>query len=166
MAWWTDIIFKKRPDSNGANEGQQENLSFSESFRRTLKKYLYENFVDLLHFSLKFFTFLYLAISVLGFFFQKYLPDTYSHVIDALSEPYLLSLALYVVVKEVEKKNIPEPLRKKRSGELLVAFWLFLLLVSSALVLLVGEFPVNEIYKAIVSNSLGAIVIRIGTFIR
>jgi len=134
------------------------------SFQRAFRQYLYDHFIDILYFILSIFTYLYLAVSVATFFFEKYVPRAFPDIIDILSEPYLGALGVYVVVKEIERRR--GRLIKKRRGELFAVAWFFFLVVATLLTYFSAEYHFTSVYKTVVTNALAALIIRLGTLVR
>lgn len=184
MAWWQEIIKnyrarqgnfskadpshvrhkKARPKTGRAKKGRA--LNPSAGLTRFTNKYLYNNYVDLLYVSLSVFTYLYVILSALTFAFQENGPYLLAYSLDALSEPYLGALAIYVLVKEIERRNLSKEDCKKRRGELFVIIWLSFLFAATAITYFSDVYNLNEIYQTIVTNSLAAIIIRIGSLLR
>lgn len=81
-------------------------------------------------------------------------------ILQALQEPYLGALGVYVIVKEIEKHRHNSP--SKHYGEFFVGGWLLLLIVSTALVVFSPGFEFDLIYKIIVANALATLIIYIG----
>lgn len=117
--------------------------------------------IDWLYIVLWVFTYLYLG--ALAIFFFADLEGTtpvFLVFLDALQEPYLGALGVYVVLKEIRKRIRSHPSRY--FGEFFVVFWLLLLVVSTVAVL-VGPGTFDAAYKIIFTNSLAAVIIFIGS---
>lgn len=132
--------------------------------RRALKRYFYDNFIDLLYFLLSVLTYLYLGFSAVTFFLYKYVPESFSYIIEVLSEPYLGTLGIYVVVKEIERRRGKKG--KFVFGELFAIIWFLFLVSATLLTYFSEEFRLGAMYKTVVANSLAAIIIRIGIMLR
>ncbi len=163
MAWWTHLMFFRNYLPEEQNIEPKEEKSFA-IFRRALKQYIYDHFVDLLYVFLGIFTYIYLFLSIVAFFFYEKVPRAIPNIIDVLSEPYLGALGIYVVVKEIERRR--GKVRHKRFGELFAVIWFLFFISATALTYFSEEYQLNEIYKTVVTNSLAALIIRIGTLLR
>ena len=163
MAWWAHLLFFRwQLEKTPAAEPQE--VGYFALFGRAIKQYIYENFIYLLYIFLSGFTYLYLSLSVFTFFFQKSVPKVFPYLIDILSEPYLGTLGIYVVVKEIEHRRgkiIP-----KRWGEAFTAIWFIFMLVATLFTYFSDNYELGGVYKNIVTNALAAIIIRVGTLIR
>ncbi len=165
MAWWTDLITKYRSEES-QNSEQGEAKSFSLDFRRVIKNYLYDNFLDVLYISLSVFTYLYVLLSIITFVLQDEAAKLLVYVMEALSEPYLGALAIYVIVKQLELRKQQSLSRGGRRGELFVLIWLTFLLSATTITYFSEYYNLNEIYQTILKNSLAAMIIRIGSLLR
>ena len=120
--------------------------------------------VDWLYKILGAFTYLYLtALSI--FFFGSF-SERLSWVfvfIDALQEPYLGALGIYVILKEVRKRRRDYPSLYR--GELFVILWVIILAVATLTVVVSPIHKFDEVYKVIFTSSLAAVVIYIGGLI-
>lgn len=164
MAWWLHpLLFRKKPEEN-TREITKESQPLFALFRRAVSQYIYENFIDILYLVLSAFTYFYLAISVIAFFFENKTPKILPYAVDLLAEPYLGALATYVVVREIEKRK--GKTIQKRWGEMFVAVWLIFLTAATVAIYFSGSYHLNETYKTVAANTLATIIIRIGTFIR
>lgn len=162
MTWWTHLLFFGRYPEVEPHTSEKEEHTFV-AFRRALKQYLYENFIDLLYVFLSIFTYFYLGISIVAFFFPAGLPPSIPYIIDILSEPYLGALGVYVVVKEIERRRGHI---KKRRGELFATLWFVFLMVATFLTYFSEQYQLSQVYKNIATNALAALIIRIGTLLR
>ena len=159
MAWWTEILFLKNRYVTEDNE-----LGAFAAFRRAIRAYLYEKFVDGLHVLLAIFTYGYMAAAIIAFFWQESAPAAFPYMVEVLADPYLGALGIYLIVKEIEirRGNI-----KRRRGEFFAVAWFMFLLAATLSVYFFDRYnPENEIYKTIVTDSSAAILIRIGRFLR
>lgn len=117
--------------------------------------------IDWLYILLWVFTYLYLG--ALAIFFFANLKGTIPVLfvfLDALQEPYLGALGVYVVLKEIRKRRYSHPSRYL--GEVFVIFW-FLLLAFSTIAVWIGAHTFDAAYKIIFTNSLAALIIFIGS---
>lgn len=130
---------------------------------RALRKVFYDNFVDTLHHVLVVATYAYLISNFAIFFFQKLLSQTFISLVETFSEPYLGALGIYIVVNEVRRrrgKNV-----HPYFSTIFATSWMFLLLVSTALVYFADTYHFNAVYRTIVTNSFAAFIIRLGTIL-
>ena len=122
-----------------------------------------KGFADWLYRILGFFTYLYicaLAIVYFGYIREEYLsPSLFA--IDALQEPYLGALGIYVILKEMRKRRLQHPSRYL--GELFVILWLVLLFAATAVSLISEKFVFDSVYKVIFTNSIASFIIFIGS---
>lgn len=158
MTWWIPsfLHFGSENDSGG---GKKEARAFV-LFHRAIRKAFYDNFVDTLYKILTVSTFAYLAASIVVFFFQKNLPQQLVYVIATFSEPYLGALGVYLVINELRRRA-----GKTAHPHIAAVFtgaWMALLVISTVLVVS-HVFYFNTIYRIIVTNSLAALIIRIGS---
>lgn len=155
MAWWDllrnflyNSILKKPGEENGNND-----ISGRIGLRRGA--------VDWLYYFLGVFTNLYGVALTLLFFLQRggeFL--VFVRALDALQEPYLGGLGVYVILKEIRKRRRREPSRHR--GEYFVILWAALLVLSSALVLVSPQYHFDDVYRLIVTNSLATLIIYVG----
>lgn len=163
MAWWTHLLFLGTYLDRRADEIKKEEPLFS-IFRRVVKDYLYEHLLEILYLGLGIITYVYLVLSIITFFFESDLPQSFSNIIEIFSEPYLGVLGIYVVVKEIERRR-GRPIQK-RWGDLFAVVW-FVFLVSATLLTYFSEYyHVDALYKTVVTNAMAALIIRIGTILR
>lgn len=163
MAWWTHLLFLGRSPQDHKSSPEEERPSFS-YFKRAVREYFRQNFIDFLYIVLSLFTYVYLALSILTFFFEKSVPGFLPNTIEILSEPYLGVLGVYVVVKEIERRR--GYIKQRTWGELFAIIWFFFFITASALTFYSEEYHANSIYKTIVTNALAAVIIRLGMIIR
>ncbi len=117
--------------------------------------------IDRIYFWLGYFTVFYLALSALEFFSNLHIryPE-FEHMLDALSEPYLGALAIYVVLKELRKRRGMSSLHQ---GERFVIAWLILLSAATLAVMGTDLYRFDIAYRLIISNSLASLMIYIGS---
>lgn len=132
--------------------------------KRALKEYLYNNFVDILYILFGIVTYCYLALTVTAFFFERQVPRIVPQLVDLFSEPYLGVLGIYVVVREIERRRGKHV--KNRWGDLFAAVWFIFLVVATVLTYVSESYHVTGVFKAVVTNALAALIIRIGTMLR
>lgn len=126
-------------------------IKFENSFRA----------VDILFFMLSVFTHLYGLALVLIFFTRStlYWPNFVS-ILNALEEPYVAALGVYVVLKEIRKME--HKLSSRHYGELFVGAWFLLLVVSTLTIIASPYYQFDSVYEMIITNSLVTIIIYIG----
>lgn len=132
---------------------------------KNFSEFLKNHSLDILYGFFGFITHAYLAVILLSFFLQDYIPETLIRLADSLSEPYLGVIGIYLVLKEVRirtGKLVPHRIL----GEAFVAVWVILLFVSSLLTFLSESYHVDDVYRLIITNSLASVIIRIGTLFR
>lgn len=123
-----------------------------------------EKFISLerMYFWLGYFTSFYLILSAVEFFANLHLVyPAVEHALDALSEPYLGGLAVYVILKEIRKKRRDLP--SLHRGERFVAAWLTLFAATSLAVVLSEFYRFDVAYRLIVSNSLASFMVYLGS---
>lgn len=162
MAWWTHLIFFRDYLGNPGEDEKEE--SIFAVFRRAIRQYLYENFLFILSRVLTFFTYGYLTLAIVAFFFENDVPPLLPYLVDIFAEPYLGVLGIYVVIREVKKRRGIAVL--KLWGELFAALWVIFCISASLALYFSAHYHTGEIYKTIVTTTFAALIIRIGTFIR
>ncbi|KKS87948.1 MAG: hypothetical protein UV62_C0020G0009 [Parcubacteria group bacterium GW2011_GWC1_43_11] len=157
MSWWLNIIEYLRSPENGSGNGNF-------SFKKTIIKALAESAVDFLYYAVGFFTSLYFFSAVYLFFISGGgYRDILVKIFDALSEPYLGSVGIYVILKEVRKRNLR--VRSKHFGEYFVLAWSILFLISAVLVFFRPEFTFDTLMSDITTITLALVVIYTGGLI-
>ncbi|PIR69751.1 MAG: hypothetical protein COU47_01570 [Candidatus Niyogibacteria bacterium CG10_big_fil_rev_8_21_14_0_10_46_36] len=158
MAWWTHILFAQREkDSSSRRKGGFFNTGYSK-----FKKYIKKKSIDILYILFSIFTYLYLAVSVFTFFFHTFVPDSLPFAIEALSDPYLGALGIYIVIHGIEKKR-----RKTKSkGQLFVPLWTLFFIIASVFLYFVPDQTLDTLYKTVVTNAFAAIILRVGMLLR
>lgn len=132
--------------------------------KTAIEPYLHDHLVDTLYYALGVFTYIYFALSALTFFFRTSVPNSFPYIVDILSNPYLGALGVYVVVKEIVRRR--NNTMRRRWGELFATLWLTLFVTASLATYFSEYYYLDEMYKIVATNSLAAIIIRIGTLIR
>lgn len=163
MAWWSHLLFFQSHPALRDETPQKEETPLV-LFRRAIRQYFYDNFIDILYVGLSTFTYLYLGLALVTFFFESKVPAIFPNIIDMLSEPYLGALGIYVIVKEIERRRgkiIP-----RVWSELFAVVWFFFFVAASILILFSNEYHVSMLYKNVVTNALAAIIIRLGVVLR
>src|SRR3990167_7405586 len=121
--------------------------------------------LDILYVFFGFVTHAYLAVILVSFFLQDYIPETMIRLADSLSDPYLGIIGIYLVLKEVRIRTGTS--RSYRVlGEVFVVAWVLLLFTSTVLTFVSESYHVDDVYKLIVTNSLASVIIRIGTLFK
>lgn len=120
--------------------------------------------LDLFYFLLASFTYLYLIFSAAVFFLRLgQIDPVWAELVDVFSEPYLGSVGIYVILKEVRKRR--RGFISQHAGEIFVALWLMLLVVSSLLVLFSPHFSYTLAHRTIIVNSVVVLLIYLGSVI-
>ena len=110
------------------------------------------------------FTYIYLTLLAVVFFgrLAGITPKLFV-VLDVLKEPYLGTLGIYVLLKEVRKRRKIYPSRYW--GELFVIFWMSFGVIATVLTVFSPSFNFDVVYKTILTNSLVVILIYLGGLI-
>ena len=157
MSWWISIVEYLRDAENGDNNGKF-------SLKKTITKALAESAVDFLYYIVGFFTFIYFWSAVYLFFWSGgAYHDIAIRIFDSLSEPYLGSVGIYVILKEIRKRN--SKTESKHLGEYFVYFWLLLFLIAVVLVWVSPNYHFDELMGAITTVTLASLVIYTGGII-
>jgi len=120
--------------------------------------------LSVLYASLGAFTHFYGASLALLFFTKSHaLYPVFINVLDAFEEPYLGSLGIYVVLKEISKRSGAGG--RTRHGEYFVLAWGLLLIASTAYTVFLPAYEFNLVYKLILTNGIATIMIYIGSVI-
>lgn len=155
MAWWQIIheflnkaLFKK---DNG-----EINLEETVALKKEATDWLY--------FWLGSFTNIYL-FTLTAFFFTRAMDDwkILAGLLEALQEPYLGAVGIYVILKEIRKRRYS--LTSRHRGEIFVFLWGLLLFISSIFVGFASFYSFDGIYKLIITNSLATILIYIASLL-
>ena len=154
MAWWLNIIEYLRNSENGQN-----NKDFS--LKKIITRAIAESAVDFLYYAVGFFTSVYFLIAVYLFFWRGGIyHDVAVRIFDSLSEPYLGSVGIYVILKEIRKRYNKVPSR--HFGEYFVLAWSALFLISGILVFYTSGFSFDNLMGAITTITLALVVIYTG----
>jgi len=119
---------------------------------------------DWLFIALSLFTYIYLLILIIFFFWR--LADTAPKMfffVDALQDPYLGALGVYVILKEIRQRRSDHPSRYR--GEFFVTFWALFGIVSTTVVTLLPQYVFDEVHKIILVNSAVVVLIYLGALI-
>lgn len=154
MSWWIAIIEYLREPEDSQNNGKI-------SWKKVMAKALAESAVDFLYYIVGFFTSLYFLLAAYLFFVGggKY-HEIAVKIFDALSEPYLGSVGIYVILKEIRKRNLRA--ESKHFGEFFVLAWTLLFIAGVALVIFTPGFVFDDLMSAITTVTLALIVIYTG----
>lgn len=131
---------------------------------KTCDTILRKEAIDWLFMVLGFFTYLYLA--ALALLFLGKLNDKFPEallLVDILQEPYLGALGIYVVLKEIRKRN--GFYQSKYLGELFVVLWALLFAFATLMTAISPAYQVDNLYKLIVATSSVVFLIYIGSII-
>lgn len=157
MAWWTDIFLKNFFEES-QKEKNEENIFAS--LIRAIKSIFYDNFVDTLYKVLLVSTYAYLVLSIAAFFFQRDLPRQIGYLVDAFSEPYLGALGMYVIVTEIRRRR--GKVAHHHLHNVFVGAWSVFLIAATLVVYFGDTYYFDALYRTVVTNSLAAMIIRIG----
>jgi amino acid transporter len=160
MAWWDNNLMLEYVFSKEKKPGKGRGLFFWAY--RTLRSYLAEHFIELLYVFSSFVTYAYLAAVVAIFFLKDAIPPIMIKIIDSVSEPYLGLIGIYIILKEIRERKGD---RVSAYSEIFVALWFSLLIVSTLFTFFSQQYHFDEFYKLIITDSLAAFIIRLGTFL-
>lgn len=135
-----------------------------EFIKNKIGQYFHDHLVDTLYYTLGVFTYVYFTLSAITFFFRANVPNSFPYIVDILSNPYLGALGMYVIAKEIVRRR--NTALRRRWGEIFATLWLLLFITASLATYFLDYYRLDEVYKIVATNSLAAIIIRIGTFIR
>ena len=120
--------------------------------------------LDWLFLALATFTYIYFfAIAALFFTRRGGYFLVLTRALSALSQPYLGSVGVYTILKEIRKRKFGEP--SKHWGQLFVFLWTALLAASSVLVIFSKTYIFDEVAGLILAVGLGIFVIYLGALI-
>ncbi len=161
MAWWTHILLLgSEPERKAYFYEENVFVGLYHSVRKIVRRRI----IDILYVVLSIFTYVYLILSILTFFFHRHLPDSFLFIVETLGDPYLGALGVYIVVKEIARRRGLLPHRSR--GEMFATAWLVFFLAASATIFLSAEYVLDEAYKIIVTNTFASFVIRISSILR
>lgn len=157
MSWWISIIEYLRDTENSPSSGQF-------SLKKAITKALAESAVDFLYYIVGFFTFIYFWAAVYLFFSSSgAYHDIAVRIFDSLSEPYLGSVGIYVILKEIRKRS--SKTESKHFGEYFVYSWLILLFIAIIMVWVSPNYHFDDLMGAITTVTLASLVIYTGGII-
>ena len=118
--------------------------------------------LDRLYLLLGRFTSLYLLAVIIDFFTNLHtLYPAIDQILEALTEPYIAALGIYVVLKEIRRSQ-HDKLSFHR-GEFFVLAWAVLLIVSTCAIVFTSRYEFDTTYRAIISSSITSLIIYIGS---
>lgn len=132
-------------------------------FVRVVRRALYDNFIDTLHFGLLCATYAYLAAGVAAFFFQGLFPRAFPSLVEAFSEPYLGALGVYIVVNEIRRRRGKKV--HPHFSSIFAGVWLAFLVTASFFVYFSEAYHFDEAYRVVMANSFAAFIIRLGAIL-
>ena len=157
MGWWSVIT-----------EFLRKSQSLPEPDKRTLgdkvRAAVAGQIIDWLYFVLAVFTYFYIFAAAFLFFTRRggyFLVLT--RLLDALSEPYLGSVGIYVILKEIRKRRFGE--QSKHWGEFFVFLWISLLVIAVPFIIFSESYVFDEVAGLIVTMGLGVFVIYLAGLI-
>lgn len=153
MSWWLNIIEYLRNPENG-----KSNNDFS--FRKIVIQAIAESAVDILYYALGVFTSLYFFSAIYLFFTSGPYHEIAVKIFGALSEPYFGSVGIYVILKEVRKRQ--SKTKSKHLGEYFVYSWLVLFLIALGFILFSPNYYFDDLMGAITTTTLVSLVIYTG----
>lgn len=153
MSWW--LLIAEYLRSPERRDGGKFNL------KKILIGVLAESAVDFLYYIIGLFTTIYFLSAVYLFFFENSgYHELFVRVFDALSEPYLGSVGIYVILKEIRKRNLKT--KSRHFGEYFVLAWTLLLLTAGAFIFHTEVFVFDDLMASILTISMALIVIYTG----
>ncbi|MBI2446352.1 MAG: hypothetical protein HYV51_00840 [Parcubacteria group bacterium] len=154
MSWWLNIIEYLKNSEDISADGNV-------SVKKAVTKALAESAVDLLYYIVGLFTTLYFFVAAYLFFLDAGVYNgLFIKIFDSLSEPYLGSVGIYVILKEVRKRQLKT--KSKHLGEYFVFSWLILFIVAVGFVWISPNYHFDEIMGAITTITLALTVIYTG----
>lgn len=134
------------------------------SIRERIRTAIYNQAIDWLYLVLATFTYIYFfAIAALFFTKRGGYFSVLTRALDALSEPYLGTVGIYTILKEIRKRRFGT--ESKHGGEFFVFMWSALLAVASLLVIFSKSYVFDEIAGLILATGLAVFVIYLGGLI-
>ena len=157
MAWWGSIVeLSNTPDA--------PQIGGPKTLNERVRQIIMAHVLDWLYVVLAVFTHAYfLAIVYLFFFHGGSYRFLTVRLAEAFSEPYLGALGVYVLLKEIRKRKVQPASR--HYGEIFVAFWQVLLVISVAVVWVVPGYYFDDVAQLIVADSLAVLVIYMASLI-
>ncbi|OGZ96115.1 MAG: hypothetical protein A3I44_04775 [Candidatus Sungbacteria bacterium RIFCSPLOWO2_02_FULL_51_17] len=150
MVWWQSIAELVSQD--------KEQVKAPETFKERLRHVLIVHALDWLYGVLFIFThFYFVAIAFLFFSARGGYYFLTTQLMEALSEPYLGALGVYVLLKELRKRKIQATSR--HYGEIFVAAWQVLLIVAVGCIVLLSRYHFDDISRLIITDALAVLFI-------
>lgn len=160
MAWWDNNLLFEYVFDEEKKPGKGRGLFLW--VYKTLHGYFSEHIIELLYAFCSFTTYAYLASVIAIFFFKDAVPLIVTKIVDSVSEPYLGLIGIYIILKEIRERRGE---RISIFSELFVGLWFFFLIVSTFFTFFSQAYHFDEFYKLIITDSLAAFIIRLGTFL-
>lgn len=160
MAWWDNNLLFEFVFDEEKKPGNGRGLFLW--VYKSLYDYFSEHLIGLLYAFSSFVTYAYLASVIAIFFFKDAIPPIVTKIIDSVSEPYLGLIGIYIILKEIRERRGE---RISIFSELFVGLWFFFLIVSTFFTFFSQAYHFDEFYKLIITDSLAAFIIRLGTFL-
>ncbi|MDO8600816.1 MAG: hypothetical protein Q7R73_04430 [bacterium] len=160
MAWWDNNLIFEYVFSKEKKPGKGHGWFLW--VYRTLHEYFAEHLIEFLYTFTSFVTYAYLASVVAVFFMKDAVPSIVTKLIDSVSEPYLGLIGIYIILKEIRERRGE---RVSVYSEIFVALWFSLLVISTLFTFFSKSYHFDEFYKLIITDSLAAFIIRLGTFL-
>lgn len=160
MAWWDNNLLLEYVFDQEKKPGRGDGF-FVRAYK-ALHEYFVSHFIEFLYVFSSFITYAYLVSVVAVFFFKTAIPPIVTKIIDSVSEPYLGLIGIYIILKEIRERRGE---RVSVLSEIFIALWFSLLVVSTVLTFFSTSYHFDEFYKLIITDSLAAFIIRLGTFL-
>lgn len=150
VVWWQSIAELVSSD--------KEQVRVPETFSERLRQVVIVHALDWFYGLLFIFThFYFLAIAFLFFSSRGGYYFLTTQLMEALSEPYLGALGVYVLLKELRKRKIQPTSR--HYGEIFVAAWQVLLVVAIGCIVLFSRYHFDDIARLVITNALAVLFI-------
>lgn len=153
MAWWHALSeFLNKEGLEGGPPAKPVNI------KDAVRRIFITKSIDMMFWILGGFTHAYYWSTMFLFFSER--GGNYHAAIgimEALSEPYLGALGVYVILKEIRKRKII--LESRHYGEVFVWLWILLFIPTAALVYFTPHYKFDEIMKLIITNTLASAII-------
>ena len=122
------------------------------------------SFLARLFAALSIFTYVYLVVLAVVFFgkFADQCKNLF-FLLDALRDPYLGALGIYVILKEIRQRRFSHPSRY--FGELFVILWFAFGAIATVVVLFFPGYGFDDVYRIVLVNSAVVFLIYLGSLI-
>ncbi|MDP3785298.1 MAG: hypothetical protein Q8R12_04515 [bacterium] len=119
--------------------------------------------VDWLYFALGAFTYFYLILIAIFYFFRitEFLPRAFLFF-DSFDEPYLGAVAVYTILKEIRKRK---GIRRHYRGGGFVILWNMVFLAALLAVWLSERYAFDGLLHIMLTNALATLIIWVGSSI-